>query len=524
MEEEWLDLTELLDRVQEYLDVGLDNEAQTLLDKYADLYKGSWEIDFLYSRIYADRNQPAKAIECLHRCLRSEKNNLDVLLGFFYAFSQMGQIRKAARFILRAERLFPKHELVVSALIWYYTELSDFPKAIDYFEKSRGLLEENPDVLRNVGIAYERNGDEEMARACFAKALQLNPNFDEVRDLLADHYIISGETEKSIELYKEYLTESPNNIKALSRLVFCYSQGNQFDEAEKVARSTIEQYPNSPVGYVDLAYMFLNSGRIDQSIEAAGKALDVSPIDPEAFRVKGIAYSEKSEDEDAEKAFESAMSYDPNNPEIMRDYYHHLRSSGKFDKMKSLVLRVIKQEKPYCMEDYWFLADFYQEDKQMLQAFHYLHKAYESMPGEKELIPPMVDILLEKRHTFFALPFLKRYVESKGWNDVMDDYLRHKRLRGKWAQEGLRFLRYYSQKPHEFRQFIFLHYVRKFVIAALIAALPLVVGLPLLFFSPRTALISGGVYVGVLLLALGVSLILRRKRIILPPEKPSKMH
>jgi tetratricopeptide (TPR) repeat protein len=492
--EQWLDLSELIDQVQELLDIGLDKEATDLLDRYAEVYKGAWEIDFLYSRIYTDTNQSAKAIECLFRCLKTEKNNLDVLMGFFYAYSQMGDMRRAIRFLNRAARLFPKHELVLSAQVWYYNETSDLKSAIQHFEESRAILEDNPDVLRNVGIAYERNGDYEKARACFGLALQINPGFDEARDLLADHYILCGEPENAITLYQDYLKISPNNIKALSRLVFCFSQNNQVDEAEEVARNTIRLYPNSPVGYVDLSYMYLNSGRLDQSIEAAGKALDVSPIDPEAHRVRGIAYSESTKNSDAEAAFESAMACDPENPEIMRDYYHHLRNAGKTEEMKALVQKVIKLEKPYCMEDYWFLADYYQAEGQMLMAFHYLHRAYKSMPGEKELIPPMVDILLEKRHNLFALSYLKRYAESKGWNEVMDEFVRHKRLRGKLSQEGLRFLRFYSQKPHEFRSYIFYFYLRKFGLVTGLGVFPAITALVYLFAGLRAALWTGGSY------------------------------
>jgi tetratricopeptide (TPR) repeat protein len=514
--EEWLDFTQMIERVQELLDVGLDSEAADLLDRYADIYKGAWEIEFLYSRIHADQDRPEKAVECLFRCLRTEKNNLDVLLGLFYAFSQMGELRKAGRFLMRAEKNHPKNELVLSALIWYHTEMSELTKAIDCFETSRSILEESPEGLRNIGIAYERNGDNEKARSCFKQALEINPHFEDARDLLADHYIMCGEAEKGVALYREYLEESPNNIKALSRLVFCYSQNDQFDEAEKVVRTTIERYPNSPIGYVDLSYLYLNAGKHEAAIESANKALDVSPIDAEAYRVKGIAYSECNNNLEAQKAFDAAAAYDPHNPEILRDYYHHLRDAGKFDEMKEVVQRVIKQEKPYCMEDYWFLADYYQSDGKMLEAFHNLHKAYKSMPGEKELIPPMVDILLERRHEFYVLPFLKRYVESKGWNDVMDEFMSHKRLRGKWSQEGLRFLRYYSQKPHEFRQFIFRFYIRRFMVYGGLGLMPVVVALAAVTGNPRIAVLTGGIYLASLMGIVGIALLLGRIRVRLP--------
>jgi tetratricopeptide (TPR) repeat protein len=471
--DEWLELSDLVERIQELLDLGLFDEAHSLLDSYAMLYGDEWEIYYLYSRIYLEQNQPKDAIPYLHKSLKFDKKNPDVLLGLFYACSQLSQFKKAARYLLRAEKYNPDNEPVLSALIWYYTETNRFDQAIGYFEKAMTLGTDNPETFRNAGLAYERIGQNDNAEHCFKTALQLNPQFDEVRDLLADHYIFRGEIQKSISLYQDYLRESPRNVRTLSRLVFCLSQNNQMEDALALAQETIRLYPNSPVGYVDIAYVYLNSGRIDLALSSASRALDVSPIDAEALRVKAIAYSEKGDNAEAARAFAAALSHDPQNAEIMRDYYHHLRTVEDFTKMEKLVFAVIKLERPYCIEDYWFLADYYREKGENLRAFHFLHKAYETMPGEKELIPPMVDIMLDAGHVRYSVPFLMRYVENNGWNEVMNQFSRHKRLKNKWSREGVRFLRFYGQKPSEFRKYLFLVYFEKFLMLSLALIFPL---------------------------------------------------
>jgi tetratricopeptide (TPR) repeat protein len=472
--DEFLELPELVDKIQELLEMGLFDEGLKLLDRYADFYQDEWEIQYLYSRVHLEQNDPAAAIGYLHKSLKIDRNNLDCLLGLFYAHSQMGQLKKSGKFLLKAEKYHPESEPVLSALIWYYTEINDLETAVAYFEKARKMATDNPETFRNGGIAFERIGDYEAAESCFLQALRLNPAFDDVRDLLADHYILIGQIDKGIQLYRDYLTISPNNIRALSRLVFCLSQNNLFKEAVAQAEATIRLYPNSPVGYVDCAYVHLNAGKYDDALAFADKALDVSPIDAEALRVKGIAYSEKHLDDESRGAFEAALRLEPSNPEIMRDYYHHLRSVGKFQAMEKMVNRVIRQEYPYCIEDFWFLADYYRDNGDNLKAFHFLHKAYTSMPGEKELIPPMLNILLDEGHVLYSVPFMMRYIERSGWNDTMNQFARHNRLKGKWPQEGLRFLRFYGQDSPRFRRYIFLVYVEKFLFGSLCAFLPLV--------------------------------------------------
>jgi Tfp pilus assembly protein PilF len=470
--DEWLELQELVDRIEELLEMGLAEDALALLDGYESFYKDEWEIPFLYSRIYLEQDDPRTAIPYLYKALRLDKRNVDVLLGLFYSYSELGSLKKSGKYLSRADRYNPGTEAVFSAMIWYYTEINRFDTAIQYFEKALRTGTDNPDTFRNGGIAYERLGDFENAEHCFKTALQINPQFHEARDLLADHYIFLGETAKSVTLYQEYLRESPRNVRALSRLVFCLSQNNQIDDARALAQETIRLYPNSPVGYVDLAYVQLNGGDPEAALATADKALDVSPLDAEAVRVKAIAYSEMRNDKEARKAFEAALAAEPDNPEILRDYYHFLRDTGSISRMEKCVQRVIKLERPYCIEDYWFLADYYRENGENLKAFSYLHRAYESMPGEKELIPPMVDIMLDMGHVSFTTPFLMRYVERSGWNDMMARFARHRRLRNTRTQEGVRFLRYYGQRPTEFRNYVFFLYLEKFALLSLLFLFP----------------------------------------------------
>jgi len=470
--DEWLELQDLVDRIQEFLEMGLYEDALKLLDSYAGLYQDDWEIHFLYSRVFLEQDRARESIPYLHKALRIDKKNVDVLLGLFYAYSQMGSLKKAGKYLFRADKQNPGTEAVYCAMIWYFTETNQFTTAIEAFEKAFKIGTDNPETFRNAGIAYERTGDSASAERCFRTALQINPQFDEVRDLLADHYIFLGEPNKSIELYQEYLKESPKNIRTLSRLVFCLSQNDQIDDALALARETTRLYPNSPVGYVYLAYVQLNAGNPDLALVSAGSALDVSPLDAEALRVKAIAYSDKHLDKEASAAFEHALSIEPDNPEILRDYYHYLRDVGNFTYMEKCVRKVIKLEHPYCIEDYWFLADYYRDNGENLKSFGFLHRAYESMPGEKELIPPMVDIMLDMGHVSFTTPFLMRYVQKSGWNDIMNRFSRHKRLRRKPAQEGVRFLRFYGQSPSEYRKYIFFVYFEKFAVYSLLLLFP----------------------------------------------------
>jgi len=56
------------------------------------------------------------------------------------------------------------------------------------------------------------------------------------------------------------------------------------------------------------------------------------------------------------------------------------------------------------------------------------------------------------------------YVSQSGWNETMNDFARHQRFKGKWAQEGMRFLQFQGQRPREFRRHIFTRAIEHYLL------------------------------------------------------------
>jgi tetratricopeptide (TPR) repeat protein len=462
LDEDWSDLPELLENAQEFLELGLIDDARDLLDRYRPVFQEYWEYHYLYSRVHAEENMPREAVSCLIAGLRLERDNLDCLLGLFYAFAMMNKVRRGGRFLLEAHRLYPDNEPVYSALIWYYTEINEPEQAVACFERAKALNSNNPDTYRNGGLAFDRLGRAEEAAACYKAALEISPNFEEVRDLYADHLIFNGKTDDAVALFEAALRESPKNMRHISKLIYCLSQRSDFGRAEALAKHAIALYPNSPTGYLDLAYVYLNTERMDDAVEYADKAISVAPVDAEGYRVKAIAFSERGDHAAAEALFDKAIALDPNNTDAMRDYYQHLRVAEKHTRMIDTINNVIKLEYPHCTEDYWFLADYYREKRQNANAFRCLRLAYDTMPTEKELLPPMIDILLEQGHTKYSLPIFANYVQRSGWTEAMSGFMRNKHFKDSFTQEGIRFLRFTGQRPAAFREYIFKHYLFRF--------------------------------------------------------------
>lgn len=459
--DQWIDFSELVENAHELADAGLYDEAKALLDRHAASFSGEWELYYLYSRCFAEQNMPAEAIPWLHKALLLDPANLDCLIGMFYAHAMTDKLPQARYFLTTAEECHPGSEPVLSALVWYYSETNDLATAISCFERLRGEDIDNPETFRNAGIAYDRAGLYDKAAGCFAAALELQPDYDEARELLADLYLATGRPGKAVGLYRQALAGSPDNIRYLSRLVFCLLENDEREKARETAERSIRLYPNSPIGHIDLAYLHLNAGALDQALACAGKAIDISPLDAESRRAKAIILSEQGNNAAAEAEFERALSLDPDNSEILRDYYHHFRRTGDYEKMEKFVAQAIKRDNPSCVEDYWFLADYCNEQGDFPRALQYLRKACRIRPGEHDFLSLTADILIGRGHAGLSLRFLKRYVELAGWNDVMEHIAAYPEFRKGQLREAVRFLRFCGSSPAEFRRHVFSEYLRK---------------------------------------------------------------
>lgn len=452
---EWIDFSDLAEKAYDLIDLGLPDEARTLLDQHAAGFSGEWELHFLYSRCLMSQNRPREAVPMLHKALRLDPDNIDCLVGLFYAYAMAGRMRMAEASLRRAERCSPGDELVLEARVWHHTETGDLRAAVSCFERLRGMGTDNPEAFRNAGAAYERLGLLDRAAACYAEALELYPGFDEARELLADLYIASGRPGKAIALYRKALEDSPYNIRYLSRLAFCLEENDEHEKAMATAEESVRLYPNSPIGAIDCAYLLLNAGLLDKAENMALKAIDIAPLDSESRRVMAVILSEKGDLAGAEAGFEKALSLDPGNSEVLRDYYRHFRRSGDEAKMEEIAARVTAYDDPSCAEDYWFLADYYREKGNLSKAFGYLHKAYRIRPGEHDLLSMAADILIARGHTGLSLRFLKRYVELTGWNGIMDRIAAYPEMKKGATGEAMRFLRFCGSRPSDYRRHAF---------------------------------------------------------------------
>ncbi|TGK37821.1 tetratricopeptide repeat protein [Leptospira andrefontaineae] len=127
-------------------------------------------VDFARYLIQAGRNPDA--LEIIYNSYQANPKNREVRLLYATALLYNNKAREALYIIekLKAEDGNDYHPLVLEAQVYFY--LGSAEKAEVSLKWAQSLVPNNPNVLNNLGLVYEKAGNQEAKRGNIKKALE----------------------------------------------------------------------------------------------------------------------------------------------------------------------------------------------------------------------------------------------------------------------------------------------------------------------------------------------------------------
>lgn len=206
---------------------------------------------------------------------------------------------------------------------------------------------------RNLGRAYMNGKDPDYAEAAkwLARALELRPNAQDLRPLLARSQAESGDYKSAAEQYGVLAKAQPNNSKyrlawadalvhegeagqaaaavedymgkhpadKATRLDFArmltYDRSN-FDEAIRQYQAVLSADPNNLIAQVGVAKIMSWQDRLDISLELYDKVLARDPQNYDAIVGKAFTLMWMERKDEAHQLFEAAAARNPNDREV----------------------------------------------------------------------------------------------------------------------------------------------------------------------------------------------------------------
>jgi protein O-GlcNAc transferase len=137
---------------------------------------------------------------------------------------------------------------------------SQVEEAIEAYEKALSLKPRDPDILHNLGVAFEAKHDQSEAYSYFGYSCYRQGSYQE-----------------AINYYQKFLETQTGDVAFYAALADCYKSLNQYPEAINIYQEAIRLYPKSDWLYFNLGVAFQDFGDTEKSIAVLTEALQESP-------------------------------------------------------------------------------------------------------------------------------------------------------------------------------------------------------------------------------------------------------
>ena len=171
-------------------------------------------------------NKPKKAIEYFKMALEKDENHYKALFGLGEAYYFMDDKNNSIKYFEKVLELNPKD---VGALEYlgdiFYEE--DYEKAINYYKKALELKSDDINLTLKIAHSYFELKKYRGALKYFKKALKLIPDvfrLEEIFEFIGRIYIYLGEDEKAMDYFEKLKEINPNHDEIHEIIALTYEE------------------------------------------------------------------------------------------------------------------------------------------------------------------------------------------------------------------------------------------------------------------------------------------------------------
>lgn len=196
----------------------------------------------------------------------------------------------------------------------------------------RDAVKEKAEFLGLKAEILSKEGNGMASLPWFEKALQLNPKWGRMNNLLAGVYIRNGEYAKAEELLRIALKRDEDEPASYVNLGIISSNQGKFAEAEKYFLKAIEIGPEVDDTFYNYGYFLMRCGKNEEARKNLEKAISLNPINRAAFNTLGVLFYVGFKDcVHGSIYFKKALALSPKNAEIMVNVAACALTSGNLD-------------------------------------------------------------------------------------------------------------------------------------------------------------------------------------------------
>ncbi len=250
------------------------------------------------------------------------------------------------------------------------------------------LVEEEPEAERAhyfMGVAYLGDGNPGRAQTSLRKAVDLDPDYDRAKLLLAEIHLRQRNFREARRLSEEVLQEMPGSYQA--RLV--YGNSLMFAGENALARDQFEELvkldPENPVGHYRLGFLYRLEEDWERAMSHFDRALEINPRLMDVFTNVVLVHSAREEYDAALRKAENQLSVVSESPASQAMVYNLIGGLyiAKGDNAAAeKAFQTALEKNPESLRPYYALARIYLNENRADEAIAQYQAIIEKDPEQ----------------------------------------------------------------------------------------------------------------------------------------------
>jgi tetratricopeptide (TPR) repeat protein len=221
----------------------------------------------------------------------------------------------------------------------------DYDKAIEYYNRAQTYDKKNPDIYKNLSLAYRHKKDFDKAIDSARQSSSLNSDDTGAKKLLGDLYFERGNYDDAISRYREILDKSPEHPGVLYNMGSALmAKGDEFSAMEyfKKAGAADRIGEVAHRAYSRLGVIYMERKNFEEALKYLKDAVAIRPNDALNRYNLGIAYLRRNMTEEAMGELAKAEQLGAGNVSILEKIGEEYLNLKKYDKGLEVYNKITK--------------------------------------------------------------------------------------------------------------------------------------------------------------------------------------
>ena len=234
-----------------------------------------------------------KAAENALAVLKTEPDQFETLMTLGTAYSRLGRVDDAMRYVQQGADRFPERAEVWARLGQMALMKNDVAGAAESLKRAASSAPSNASYLYNYGWILDQQDRRDEAAVFYERAIASSPLSFEAMNNLALIEASRGRSARALSLLNRAVASNPDNDGTYLNRGNYYASLQQWVKALADFAQVLKLNPGNVVAAVESARVHLELNRADIAIEELNAALDVDPRAHDAYMLLSSAYEKQ---------------------------------------------------------------------------------------------------------------------------------------------------------------------------------------------------------------------------------------